>query len=333
MVPETRRGRTLLGIVLAVLCAASFPACAGSATKANEPVPPRPFAASSFWNAPLPANAALDPLSDAYAADLRSQLAIPRPWINTTRFSVPVYTVPADQPTTRVRLDTNASPALQAAFARVPLPDEARAAAGTDRTLVVWQPSTDRMWEFWKATDRPDGWHAAWGGYLPAASTSPGHYTDPNPRWGASATSLPMLGGLMRIGELQAGRIDHALAMAVPRARAGVWSWPAQRTDGKVPGPVAIPLGTRFRIDPRVDLDELPMAPIVRAMARAAQRYGIVVRDTGSNVAFYAEDPTPTGSNPYVGKNGLFGGQYPSTLLRQFPWRHLQALKTKLSSR
>jgi hypothetical protein len=189
------------------------------------------------------------------------------------------------------------------------------------------------MWEFWRAAEGADGWHAAWGGYLPSASSSPGHYTDPNPRWGASATSLPMLGGLMRIDELRAGRIDHALAIAVPRARAGVWSWPAQRTDGSVDSAGAIPLGTRFRIDPSVDLDRLPMSPLVRAMARAAQRYGIVVRDTGGNVAFYAEDPTPTGSNPYTGSRGLFGGRYASELVRQFPWRYVQALRTRLSRR
>ena len=161
---------------------------------------------------------------------------------------------------------------------------------------------------------------------MPSVSTSPGHYADP-PSWGASATSLPMLGGLMRISELRAGRIDHALALAIPSARSGTWSWPAQRTDGRDPSPLAIPAGTRFRIDPRVDLDRLPMAPVVRAMAKAVQRYGMVVRDTGSNVAFYAEDPGPTGTDPYTGPRGIFGGQYPSTLLRQFPWQYVQALR------
>jgi hypothetical protein len=331
MVPTTRRARTLLGILLAAACVAVFPACAGSATKVD--VPPRPFAPSSFWNVPLADGASLDPLSGLYTADLRRQLAIGTPWINTTRFSVPVYTVGADQPTVRVQLDTTVSPALQAAFSAVPIPRDARPAAGTDRTLVVWQPSSDRMWEFWRAAKGGDGWHAAWGGYLASVSTSPGHYTDPTPRWGASATSLPMIGGLMRIGELQAGRIDHALAIAVPRARARVWSWPAQRTDGAVAGSTAIPLGTRFRIDPGVDLDKLKLSPIVRAMAKAVQRYGMVVRDTGSNVAFYAEDPGPSGSNPYGGERGLFDGRYPSALVREFPWRYVQALRTRLSSR
>ena len=34
-------------------------------------------------------------------------------------------------------------------------------------------------------------------------------------------------------------------------------------------------------------------------VARAIQRYGMVVRDVSSVPGFFAEDPTPTGSNPY----------------------------------
>ena len=94
----------------------------------------------------------------------------------------------------------------------------------------------------------------------------------------------------------------------------------------------AIPAGTRFRLDPTLDLDELNMSPMVRMMARAVQRYGMVVRDGGGAVAFYGEDPTPTDRNPYLGPGGLFGGQYISnSLRREFPWQHLEALKTDMT--
>lgn len=66
-------------------------------------------------------------------------------------------------------------------------------------------------------------------------------------------------------------------------------------------------------------------------MARAAQRYGIVVRDQSGVVVFYGEDPTPTGSNPYAGSAGYFGGEYPHRLLARFPWEQLKALPTQLS--
>ena len=158
-------------------------------------------------------------------------------------------------------------------------------------------------------------------------STNPGHFTDP-PGWGATATSIPLLGGLMRIDEIRQGRIDHALAMAIPLTLKGAWSWPAQRTDGSVDTNAdAIPQGARFRIDPKLDLNTLQMDPLVRMMAVAAQKYGIVVRDTAGAVTFYGEDPTPTGSNPW---GGFYGQKYPSELLAQFPWASLQALKTDM---
>jgi hypothetical protein len=299
-------------------------------TGPSAPAITRPFSPTSFWNKPLADDAPLDPLSAAYTGDLRRQLARWKPYINTTQFSSPVYTVPANQPTVRVKLD-NVQQDLQAAWERVPIPANARPAAGSDHTMVVWQPSTDTMWEFWQAEKRADGWHARFGGKMSSVSTNPGYYTDP-PRWGATATSLPFLGGLIRIAELRAGRIDHALAIAIPQPKAGVFSWPAQRSDGNYASPSAIPEGTRFRIDPKLDLRTIPMTPVVRQIATAAQRYGIVVRDKAGAVAFYAEDPGPTGADPYAGRKGLFGGLYPNVMLAQFPWEHLQALRTRIAT-
>ena len=47
-------------------------------------------------------------------------------------------------------------------------------------------------------------------------------------------------------------------------------------------------------------------------------------------MTLYGEDPTPTGTNPYAGPNGWFQGKSPATLMQQFPWSRLQALKTNL---
>jgi hypothetical protein len=56
----------------------------------------------------------------------------------------------------------------------------------------------------------------------------------------------------------------------------------------------------------------------------------MILRDqTSYALAFYAEDPTPSGSNPYP---ALFGNQYPIDLLASFPWEHLQLLKMDLRS-
>ncbi|MGH2837685.1 MAG: calcium-binding protein, partial [Thermoleophilaceae bacterium] len=289
-----------------------------------------PFAPDSFWNTALPADAPVDARSADYVSELQRQRGLVPSYINTTQYSVPVYTVPSGQPTVRVILDSQyAEPDLREAWQEVPIPANAKPAVGTDGHLVVVQPSTDTMWEFWRAEERADGWHAAWGGKMTDVSTNPGFFTNPS-NWGGTATSLPLLGGLIRLDELEAGRIDHVLALAIPEIKKAVFSWPAQRSDGSLDSPNAIPEGTRFRLDPTLDLNTLQMSPVVRMIARAAQDYGIVLRDGAGSVALYGEDPTPTGTNPYAGPNGYFQGKSPATLMQQFPWSRLQALKTNL---
>ncbi len=305
-----------------------------------EPVQPfRFFAASSFWNRPLPASAPVDPSSALLVAHLAGEAAQEEaggygPNINTGGYSVPIYTVGPGQATIRVILD-KPNPALSAAIGAVPLPANAHPANGTDALLVVWQPSTDRMWEFWQLHQTAGRWHASWGGAMRNVQRSegifgPASWPGAQSYWGAAATSLPEVGGLMTIAELKRHQIDHALQLGIPDPREHVWSWPAQRTDGVSTDPTSLPEGARLRLDPRLDLNALHLPPLTLEMARAAQRYGIVVHDTSGVVAFYVQDSTPTGTDPYDGPNGLFGGLNPRQLLASFPWKDLEVLKLDL---
>jgi hypothetical protein len=268
--------------------------------------------------------------SPVFVSQLEQQVVRYGTWINTTSYSTPIYTVPGSQPRVPVVLDMpggNSSAALLAQVFRsgVPIPPGARPAPGTDEDLVVWQPSTDTMWELWNTRLVGSTWHAGWGGRMENVSRNPGYFTNP-PDWGTAATSLALLGGTIRISDLHAGRIDHALAISIPEARAGVVAWPAQRTDGKLNSPDAIPEGTRFRLDPKLDLSKLSLPPLTRMIAEAAQRYGLFVRDQSGAVAFYAEQPTGTGPDPYSGPTSVFGTLSPKQLTAAFPWSHLEVV-------
>ena len=85
-------------------------------TQTVEPPPVAPggpfrfFSTSSFWNEEAPANAALDPNSSSIVKAFNEQVSSEQateggPSIATTDYSVPLYTVPAGQPTVTVKLN------------------------------------------------------------------------------------------------------------------------------------------------------------------------------------------------------------------------------------
>jgi hypothetical protein len=303
--------------------------------------PFRFFSPTDFWNRPVPKDASMDPSSAPIVRSFDGEIAATTqaqrgPTILTTAWSIPIYTVPAYQPTVRVALESRSpAPALQAAWDAVPLPPDAQPAAGTDKHLVVWQPSTDRLWEFWRLERTATGWGAKWGGAMQNVSTNPGVYwlsawPGATHDWGASGSSLSIAGGLITLEDLERGQINHALALAIPNVRAGVYASPAQRTDGRSTSPQSLPEGAHLRLDPNLDLSALHLPRLTRMIAEAAQRYGIFIRDKAGNVAFYAQDPIPTGTEPYTGPHGYFEGMTPGQLLAAFPWSHLQVLKMAL---
>jgi hypothetical protein len=300
------------------------------------------FAPHSIWNEPLSADPALDPRSAARVHALVSEVdaGIARhlwPAVQATSYGMPFYVVDDDAPLVRVHLDTGpwGDSLRRALKAGVPIPANARPASGTDRSLVVYRPSSDTMWELWQASRQADGWHAKWGGAMQHVSSNPGFYSSAawpglGPaqgwNWGVTATSLPAIAGVARVDELRAGQIDHALAVALPDTCARTFAWPAQRTDGSSESPDCIPGGAQLRLDPSVNVQRLRAGPLTRMIAVAAQRYGIVVRDTtGGSVAFVAEDPATAGREAWAGPNAVWGkgGDW---ALAGFPWHRLQVL-------
>jgi hypothetical protein len=315
------RFRALALVLTAVACSPLALAVARPALLPAAPIGSStdtlPFSPTSFWRSPPAAGAPIDAQSAVLVRRLSDQVSRYGAWMNTTRYSVPVYEVDANQPAVHVTLDANDSQ-LQAAFAAVPMPASARGAPGTDASAIVWQRSTDTIWEFWRLRRAVDGWHAKWGGRITNASQSSGIYPAP---YGTAASGLSELGGMVRTSEMKQGQINHTLGISVAEITARIFRWPATRTDGKVA--LGIPMGTRFRIPPDIDVTKLGLPPAGVVLARAAQRYGMVVTDTAGCVCFNGEDPGTLSANPWP---TMFGNLSPYAVLRNFPWRSLQVL-------
>lgn len=320
-----------------------------------------PFSATGWRNTPLADSAPLwTAKSDVFRAELIDQIQDDidgdRPfksgvWVGTDSWSTPVYTVPFDQPRVQVRAPAGATPNLQPQWNDVPLPPDAQPAQphnGGDKVLLVWQPSTNTLWEFFvleKVTDPLDPhWRAVYGGRMTNVSSNEGHFPGPTTGpggFGASATSISLLAGMQRIEEVRraietpgVAPLDHALDYAVvsPRGRAG-WCWPAQRTDGHLTSlaPEAIPAGTRFRLPHDFDVDLYAathnMHPYAEMVAKTIQKYGMIARDSSSVVGWWAEDPTPTGTYPYAAFwNNKYPSAMPGGLFENFPFDQLQVL-------
>lgn len=322
----------------------SEPAGAPAAEPASSAIPFRFFSSTSFWNQPLSSGASPDPHSSALVGALDNEIAREEalgsgPWINTRSYSVPIYTVAAGQATVAVKLATTISAlALQAALEAVPLPANAKPAAGTDGELVVWQPATDRIWEFWRLAHTTSGWQAAWGGAMQHESSDSGAFDSSalwpgaTTRWGVSASAMSLVGGLISLEDLQKGEINHALSMSLPAIRAGVYASPAQRCDGRSTSSLVLPEGAHLRLDPSLDLAALHLPRLTLMIAQAAQRYGIYIKDGAHNITFDAQDPVSTGTEPYTGPSGYFEGTSPRELLAAFPWSHLEVIDMQLHS-
>jgi hypothetical protein len=283
---------------------------------------------------PIPRNARLSPDNENYKREFQRQLRYynGNVGINTSAYSSPIYIVRAGTPTVRfVPWDCQHADyidkKLADQWAAVPMPTYAEPADGTDAEMTLYQPATDTMWEFWRARDVGGQWQACWGGRMRHVSASDGIWA---PHYGVTATGLPFAGGELSVAELQRGVINHVIGIAlVDTEKWNVYSWPANRSDGYNPRnlPNRIPEGLRFRLDPDVDVNALPLHPIAKMIAKAAQKYGFVVWDKAGGISIRAENPkrfTLLGQqNPYI---VLWNGTPTYRILAGFPWDRLQFL-------
>lgn len=331
------------------------------------------FGPTGPWNAPLPAGKALDAGSAAIVSAMSAKIAAASrlgssPYINTTAYSVPVW--PAAWPPRRLVYDNDPDSSIGLAVAAInaaggfPFPAAAQPAPGTDGNLVIYDAAADTFYEFWRASTprqnaltciaalpwgercHHDGrWHARYAGIMDRVDAndgvfSPTAWPTAGPGgwgWGARATSLPLLGGLITFADLRSGVIDHAVAASFKSVCRAYFMAPAQRNDGSDFSASCLPEGARLQLDPAYDVDADANPPLTKAIERAAQTYGLVIADRGgASIQVYGQDPQTEPTDPYTsgpgvggvanGGKGFFGGLGPYQLFQGFPWSRLRVI-------
>ncbi len=158
-----------------------------------------------------------------------------------------------------------------------------------DCHLIVVHEPTNTLYEMWRA-NIVDG--KFFGGCLAVWDLTRDYGAEGRGLecTSADAAGFPIAPLLFSADEVAAGSIDHAIRFILPneRIRERVYVQPATHSTGATSGPnTAPPYGARFRLRADYPLGDLPNEG-ARVVARAMQKYGIVLADAG-NVALTAQ--------------------------------------------
>ena len=282
------------------------------------------FSAESPWNTAIADDAPLHPGSaEMVRANFNQDPGI---YVNRVSWSVPVYLVDGSTPTQDVRCVYGKAHGTRPTFEDprdpsrewivhtdygvlmrdVPIPPDAvpdsaialRPEKNADAHLCLVDLERGLEWDFcWMALTEGGEWLAGQGVMFDIRSSG----VLANFQGSARGSGFPLTAGLIFKDEVERGRIDHALALALHPAGYGhVWP-PASCSDGRRKpgaGEWGLPEGARVQLDPGLDLDSVGLEPPARAIAEAMQRYGMYVCDNSGSINLYAEvfpfsDPDP----------------------------------------
>lgn len=310
------RGRS--GCAPVLVAAVVFVAVSGgSAACSSAVVGPyaSPFGVASPWRQEIPPDAAVDPNSAAMIAAVQAEPALNA---NLVEYGIPIYRADEGTPTYSVectRVDYGICP-----FAGWPvaIPLEAEPNSGSDGVLVSVDEASGIVFEFWRAARRGDGWTTSF------AAVNSLHGSG----WGGAATGsgASRLGGVVRVAEIEAGEIPHALALQSNNA-CPTFRPPALKSDGTSMRADCLPEGARLQLDPSLDLTALNLSPGERAVATAMQRFGgylMDVADTPLSASFELDSQAPTGAVGQTYSEAGFRWDYDA--MEKVPWDRLRVL-------
>ncbi len=257
----------------------------------------RPFASDSPWNAPIPADATYRE-SDPRTKSLRSAGAF---GVNSSQWTIWVWNAKESDPLTTINVSVRnltSSGNANEGNVTIRMPANAHPDPANDAHMTVIDPDGKHAHEFWYVKKRDGKWTAVSYAKVPldGSGVNISGYASHNSNyltygWGATrAYGGSQLGGLIRKGEATQGAIEHAIAVAVPAKYLGGRAvWPATSDDQSPDYAGVIPMGTRFAIPPSVNVEALGLSPAHLRLARALQKYGLIVVDKSGSPCMYAE--------------------------------------------
>lgn len=271
---------------------------------------PQFFSKTSFWNTPIPPNAPIDGESDRLIAMLETEPTKHNFVINIDKWTIPVYEVSDTTPRYKVLPSaltegqkkgwkterTHFGHGVSFAAEAVPIPYSASPDKEQDHHMALVDYKNRIAWDMWGLTKRPDGsWISNTGmkysidgdGTFVNDAIQPNDGESVHFHGPSRAAGVPAIAGLIMYNEVMAGEIKHKLAACTRFSAYKKFTYPAIWTDGFARN--GLPEGSVLQLDPDLDLSKFNLLPGELVVAKAAQKYGIVIVDVGGGQALYAE--------------------------------------------
>ncbi|HEY6414459.1 MAG TPA: hypothetical protein VIX42_12285 [Edaphobacter sp.] len=163
-----------------------------------------------------------------------------------------------------------------------PVPDDplieggANAAADTDRHIILVDNERCLLMELGKVQRQPDGnWTADAGIKMDLTSSA----LRPDGKTSTDAAGLPILPGLLRYEDIEAGEVKHAVRISVPKSQ-HAYVWPARHFASKIEDQSYPPMGQRFRL--KADVDISGYSKTNQIILKGLKKYGMIVADNGN---------------------------------------------------
>lgn len=288
-------------VLVAVLTVAAVTMAPPEPAEPAEATSLRAFGADTWWNAPVPADAPNHPREAAILRYMKTareagEGCVRLAGAGSSQWGQPVYWASSTDRSYDVRVSIGTRPPE---LAKLRIPAGASAARTSDRAMTIFDVSKgyvvaltgaryDALTRTWRAQGATvtyldsNGLHARTG-----------RADDPRNQGSHRGNNGATM--MARYDEVRTGAIRHVLKVASGPETADRFVFPMIGSDGDTNDPVAPPQGLRFRIKPSVDIDALRLHPQAKVIAKALQRYGFYLGDSGGRTSLKLENTQASG--------------------------------------
>ncbi|MGD0929372.1 MAG: hypothetical protein ABR902_01860 [Candidatus Korobacteraceae bacterium] len=242
-----------------------------------------PFPSSSLWNTNI-ANAPVDPNSAAIINFIGNNVGLHPDFgaglYDGQTIGIPYIVVPSTQPLLRINYSLYGD---ESDPGPMPIPSNALIEGfpmpgNGDRHVLILDKGNCWLYELYYAFNTgPLGWSAGSGAVWDLEANEMRPYT-----WtSADAAGLPILPGLVRFDEVQAGAINHAIRVTLQNSLEA-FTPPASHWAANSSNQYAAPMGMRMRLKASFDISGF--SPHNQVILTALKQYGMIMADNGSSM-------------------------------------------------